>query len=133
MRATPAMILAAALLAFPTGDSAGQSEALKRTVLQQGELAGMPGHEGVLYKAEFGPGATAPKHTHPGDEFLYIAEGTLIIEPDGQQAITLKAGDTIRMSMGTAHSARNPDPSAPTVVIAFLVTQSGKPLASGVE
>ena len=131
MRQTVTVI--AALLALAGGHAAAQSEALKRTVLQQSELTGMPGHQGVLYKAELGPGAAAPKHTHPGDEFLYIAEGTVIIQPDGQEPLTLKQGDTIRMPMGTAHTARNADDAAPAVVIAFLVSEAGKPLAAAVE
>lgn len=126
-------LVLATLLACAAGQASAQGEALKRTVLQQGDLSGLPGHQGILYKAEIGPGAAAPKHTHPGDEFLYIVEGTVIIEPDGQQAVTLKAGDTIRMPMGTAHTARNADSAAPAVVIAFLVSEAGKPLASAVE
>jgi|SRR5688572_7359370 quercetin dioxygenase-like cupin family protein len=133
MKARHLPLVLATLLAFAAGQAGAQSEALKRTVLQQGDLSGMPGHQGVLYKAELGPGAAAPKHTHPGDEFLFIAEGTVIIEPEGQEAVTLKAGDTIRMPMGTAHTARNPDSAAPAVVIAFLVSEAGKPLASAVE
>ncbi|HEX6102945.1 MAG TPA: cupin domain-containing protein [Alphaproteobacteria bacterium] len=127
------VVAIAALAALAAGNVGAQSEAVKRTVLQQSELAGMAGHQGVLYRAELGPGAAAPKHTHPGDEFLYIAEGTVIIQPDGKQPVTLKAGDSIHMPMGTAHTARNPDSSARTVVIAFLVSESGKPLASVVE
>jgi quercetin dioxygenase-like cupin family protein len=128
-----AMLAMVALFAMTAGPAPAQEESLKRTVLQQGDLTGIPDHQGVLYKAELGPGAAAPKHTHPGDEFLYIAEGTVIIEPEGQPAMTLKAGDTVRMPMGTAHTARNPDSAARAVVIAFLVSQAGQPLASAVE
>ena len=135
MQTRKALIASAAalVLMMGAGSSPAQNEAVKRTVLQQSELTGMPGREGVLYKAEFGPGAAVPKHTHPGDEFIYMAQGTVVIEPEGKEPMTLKAGDSARLPMGTVHMAHNPDPSAPAVAIVFLVTETGKPLAAMVE
>jgi quercetin dioxygenase-like cupin family protein len=115
------------------GAASAQDQGPKRTVLQQTDISGVPDRQGTLYKAEFGPGVSAPKHTHPGDEFVYMAEGTLVIEPEGKDPITLKAGDSTRLPMGTVHKARNPDSSAPAVAIVFLVSEAGKPLASAAE
>jgi quercetin dioxygenase-like cupin family protein len=120
------LLLALSLSASP---AAAQDEPLKRTILQQGELSGLGGHEGVLYRIEFAPGAQAPKHTHPGDEFLYVESGAIVIQPEGKEAITLKAGDSAHMRVGTAHTARNADAATPAVVIGFMVSAAGQPLA----
>lgn len=127
------LVAMAALLTLLGGRADAQSDGLKRTVLQQAEVTGMPGHQGVLYKVELAPGAAVPKHTHPGDEFVYVAEGSLLIEPEGQPAITLNTGDSARAPMGMAHSARNADPATPAVLIVFAVTETGKPLAAAAE
>lgn len=113
--------------------SQAQDQPVKRTVLQQAEISGIAGHESVLYRADVAPGGAAPKHTHPGDEMVYVAEGSIVIEPVGKEPIPLKAGESIRIPMGTVHSAHNPDSSAGTVLIVFLVTEAGKPLASAAE
>ena len=126
------LVAIAVLLTLLGGRADAQNEGLKRTVLQQAEVTGMPGHQGVLYKVELAPGAAVPKHTHPGDEFVYVAEGSLVIEPDGHPAMTLNAGDSARAPMGLAHSARA-DPAVPAVLIVFAVTEAGKPLAKAAE
>ena len=47
-----------------------------RTDLQRHDLS-IPGRETVQVRVDFDPGATAPKHTHPGEEIVYVLEGTL--------------------------------------------------------
>ena len=120
-------------LSLSAAPAPAQDEPLKRTILQQGALSGMGGHEGVLYRVEFAPGAEAPKHTHPGDEFLYVESGSIVIQPDGKEAVTLKAGDSVHMKVGTAHTAHNSDAAAPAVVIGFMVSAAGQPLATLAE
>jgi quercetin dioxygenase-like cupin family protein len=133
MQTSRIVFTTAALLAFAFGQATAQNDGLKRTVLQQADLTGIEGHQGALYKVEIAPGAEVPKHTHPGDEFVYVAEGSLLIEPEGQPAVTLKAGDSARAPMGLAHSARNLDLARPAVLIVFVVSEAGKPVADAVE
>ena len=121
------MIVLAALLALGASHAPAQNEPLKRTVLQQADLSNLPGHQGVLYKAEIGPGASIPKHTHPGDEFVYVVQGSLIVEPEGHEPVTLKEGESFRMPMGHVHQARNAG-SVPAVLIAFTASAKGAPL-----
>ena len=133
MHSSRIAVAMATLLALGLGPAAAQNEGLKRTVLQQAGLTGLEGRQGTLYKVEIAPGAAVPKHTHPGDEFVYVAEGSLVIEPEGQPATILNAGDSARAPMGLAHSARNADPAEPAVLIVFAVTETGKPLVSVAE
>ena len=53
------------------------------------------------------PGATFPRHSHPGEEFIYVLKGTWVYQLDGQPPVTLKAGEVLFIPYGAVHSARN--------------------------
>ena len=80
-------------------------------------------------RAEFEPGASIGKHTHPGEEFGYLLEGTLELEIAGKPNATLKAGDTFFVPPETVHAARNVG-KGPAKVLATYVVEKGKPLAT---
>ena len=101
--ATAAILLAGAIGA---GSAVAQQSGFKRTVLQQGDLS-MAGHESVTAVAEFQPGATVGRHTHPGEEVGYILEGTIVLEQDGKPPVTLGPGRTFFIPAGTIHNATN--------------------------
>ena len=73
------------------------------------------------------PGLVGKKHYHPGDEFLYVVEGTLTLEVDGKAPVTLKAGETLHIPARVAHQATNPSPSNPFKVVTFGVFEKGQP------
>jgi len=110
------------------GSLKAQQPGFKRVELQRHDLA-LPGREVVQARAEFEPGASIGKHTHPGEEFGYVLEGTLELEVTGKPNATLKAGDAFFVPPGTVHAARNPG-SGPTKVLATYVVEKGKPLAT---
>jgi quercetin dioxygenase-like cupin family protein len=126
------MAAAAILLAgvIGTGNAGAQQSGFKRTVLQQGDLS-MAGHESVTAVAEFQPGATVGRHTHPGEEVGYILEGTIVLEQDGKPAVTLGPGRTFFIPAGTIHNATNHG-TAPARVLANYIVEKGKPLATPV-
>jgi quercetin dioxygenase-like cupin family protein len=124
------MAIAAILLAGGIGaENAGaQQSGFTRTVLQQGDLS-MAGHESVTAIAQFQPGATVGRHTHPGEEVGYILEGTIVLEQDGKPAVTLGAGRTFFIPAGTIHNATNRG-TTPARVLANYIVEKGKPLAT---
>jgi len=126
------MAAAAILLAgvIGIGNAGAQQSGFKRTVLQQGDLS-MAGHESVTAVAEFQPGATVGRHTHPGEEVGYILEGTIVLEQDGKPAVTLGPGRTFFIPAGTTHNATNHG-TAPARVLANYIVEKGKPLATPV-
>ena len=75
---------------------------------------------------DFAPGASFPRHTHPGEEIIYVLDGTLEYEVAGRTAI-LKAGDVLFVPKGTVHAARNVG-SKPAAELATYVLEKGKPL-----
>jgi len=117
------------LIAFVlTGILAAQQPTFKRTVLQQGDIS-VPGREVISAVAEFQPGATPGRHTHPGEEVGYVLEGTLLLERDGKAPVTLKAGGTFLIPAGTIHNATNTGTGTARILATYIV-EKGKPLAT---
>jgi quercetin dioxygenase-like cupin family protein len=103
-----------------------QQPGTKRTDLQRHDLS-IPGREAVQVRVDIGPGEVAPKHTHPGEEIIYVLEGTLEYEVEGKPPVTLKAGDVLFIPYGTIHSAKNVG-SVNAAELATYVVEKGKPL-----
>ena len=105
-----------------------QQPGFKRVEVQRHDL-GTPGREVVQVRAEFEPGASIGKHTHPGEEIGYILEGSLRFEMAGQAPVTLKAGDHFMVPMGKVHSATAVG-TANAKVLATYIVEKGKPIAT---
>ena len=72
---------------------------LWRTDLQQHDLS-VPGREVVQARVDIGPEAPLVKHTHPGEEIIYILEGSLESQIDGQPPKKSNAGDALTVPAG---------------------------------
>jgi quercetin dioxygenase-like cupin family protein len=103
-----------------------QQPGIKRTDLQQHDLS-VPGREVVQVRVDFGPGVAFGRHAHPGEEIVYVLEGSLEYEIDGKPAVTLKAGSVLFIPAGTIHAARNVG-SGNGAELATYIVEKGKPL-----
>ena len=103
-----------------------QQPGTKRTDLQRHDLS-VPGREVVQVRVDFAQGAAAPRHTHPGEEIIYVLEGSLEYQIEGKPPVTLKAGDVLFIPAGTIHSAKNVG-SGNAAELATYVVEKGKPL-----
>jgi len=103
-----------------------QQPGTKRTYLQRHDLS-IPGREAIQVRVDIGPGEVAPRHRHPGEEIIYVLEGTLEYEVDGKPPVTLEAGDGLFIPYGTVRSATNPE-SVNAAELATYVVEKGKPL-----
>jgi quercetin dioxygenase-like cupin family protein len=108
-----------------------QQPGIKRTDLQRHDLS-VPGREVVQVRVDFAPGAVAPKHSHPGEEIIYVLEGTLEYEVEGQPPVTLHAGEVLFIPAGTIHAAKNVS-SGNAAELATYVVEKGKPLVVPVK
>jgi quercetin dioxygenase-like cupin family protein len=108
-----------------------QHAGTKRTDLQRHDLS-VPGREAIQARVDIGPGELAPKHKYPGEETIYVLEGTLVYEVEGRPPATLKAGDVLFIPYGTVHSARNPG-TVNAAELATYVVEKGKPLVELVK
>jgi quercetin dioxygenase-like cupin family protein len=107
-----------------------QQPGFKRTTIQQADLS-LAGREATTAIAEFQPGATVGRHTHPGEEIGYVLEGTIVLEQQGKPAVTLGVGKTFFIPAGTVHNATN-NGTTQARVLATYVVEKGKPLATPV-
>jgi quercetin dioxygenase-like cupin family protein len=127
MRTATVMILTLAVAGVVVGVRAQQA-GFTRTVIQQGELS-VGGREAVTAIAEFQPGATVGRHTHPGEEIGYVLEGTIVLEQEGKPNKTLNAGQTFLIPSGGIHNATNSG-SGRARVLATYIVEKGKPIAT---
>ena len=110
---------------------ATQRPGVRRTDLQRHDL-GVPGREVVQARVDFDRGAVSPRHTHPGEEIVYVLEGTLEYEVEGKPPVTLGAGDVLFIPARTIHAARNVG-SGNGAELATYVVEKGKPLVVTVK
>ena len=98
----------------------------KRTDLQRHDLS-IPGREVIQARVELAPGVTSPRHWHPGEEIIYVLEGSLEYQVEGKPPVTLKAGDVFFIPARAIHSAKNVG-SGNGAELATYVVEKGKPL-----
>src|SRR5918999_2096449 len=79
-----------------------QQPGITRTDLQRHDL-GVPGREVVQVRVELDPGVAFGKHWHPGEEIIYVLEGSLKYEVEGKPPVTLRAGDVLFIPARTIH------------------------------
>jgi quercetin dioxygenase-like cupin family protein len=108
--------------------AADQPSGFSRKVLQEQDLS-VPGRHGAIALIEFAVGASAPRHTHPGEEMAYVIEGTVQLEIDGKAPQVFKAGDSFIIAPGVIHTARNVGTTPAKVVSSYFV-EKGQPLAA---
>ena len=108
-----------------------QQPGIKRTDLQRHDLS-VPGREVVQVRVELAPGVAFPKHTHLGEEIIYVLEGTWEYTVEGKPPVTLKAGEVLFIPAGTIHSAKNVG-SGNGAELATYVVEKGKPLLTLVK
>jgi quercetin dioxygenase-like cupin family protein len=113
--------------------STAEDQPITRTDLLRSDLRGIEGKQTVIYIADVKPGGVGGKHTHYGDEFVYILEGELIVEPVGKPPITLKVGNVGHLTPDVVHVARNGSGRESAKVLVILVVDKGKPLAEAVK
>ena len=102
-------------------------EPFVRAPLQKTEYPA--GHETHIMLVTSAPGALLPRHTHPGVEISYVVEGELTVTMEGKEAVVVKAGSSFQVPPGVPHSAKN-TAAIPTKVLATVVIEKGKPVAS---
>jgi quercetin dioxygenase-like cupin family protein len=119
--ATTILINAGALPPHATVAQTG----ITRTELQRHDM-GAAGYEAIQVRVDFAPGAAFGKHTHPGEEIIFVLEGSLEYQVEGKPPVTLKAGEVLFVPAGTVHAASNVG-SSNAAELATYVVEKGKP------
>jgi quercetin dioxygenase-like cupin family protein len=124
--AVTAIIVASAVALHVQAQQAGAT----RTELQRRDLS-VPGREVIQVRVDLEPGYTFPSHTHPGEEIIYVIEGTWQYEIGGKP-VTAKAGDVLFVPAGAIHSAKNVGSGNAAELATYLV-EKGQPLLTLVK
>lgn len=129
------LIIGLAMLIGGSAVAAGfvniQQPGSKRTDLQRHDLSA-PGREVIQTRVDFAPGYVSPKHTHPGEEVIYVIEGTLEYGVEGRPTQTYKAGEVLMVPAETVHWAKNVGTDNGTELATYIV-EKGKPLFTVVK
>jgi quercetin dioxygenase-like cupin family protein len=123
-RAIFAALAVGAILASPTVWA--QQNGLTRTDLQRHDL-GIPGYETIQVRVDFAPGALAARHSHHGEEIIYVLTGALQYQIDGSAPVMVNAGQVFFVPAGAIHQAKNIG-STMASELATYVVQKGQPL-----
>jgi quercetin dioxygenase-like cupin family protein len=106
--------------------AAAPQPGVKRTDLQRHDL-GVPGREVVQVRVDLAPGVAFGRHSHPGEEIVYVIEGALEYEVEGKPPVTLRAGEVLFIPAGLIHAARNTGRINGAELATYIV-EKGKPL-----
>ena len=108
-----------------------QQPEIRRTELQRYDLS-THGREAIQVRIDFDPGTVFGKHSHPGEEIIYVLEGLLEYEVEGKPAVTLRAGEALFIPAETIHSAKNVGRGKGSELATYIV-EKGKPLVALVK
>jgi quercetin dioxygenase-like cupin family protein len=129
---TRRILAAAALIAtIALAPLAAQSEEIslgdiKRTSLMK-EALSIPGREVVQVRVDIPEGGLAVRHSHPGEELVYVIEGVLEYRLDGRPPVTVKQGEVLLIPYGTPHAVKNVGKGNAAELATYIV-EKGKPL-----
>lgn len=101
----------------------------KVTELLSKNLQDIPGKEGTMILVEYPPGSSDPVHRHNAHAFLYVLEGTILMQVKGGKQVTLKAGDTFYEGPEDIHLVgKNASQTEPAKFVVVLLKDKGAPV-----
>ena len=99
------------------------------TPLMSKDLADFPGKEGVMITVVYPPGSSDPIHRHNAHAFVYVLEGSVVMQVKGGKEITLKPGQTFYEGPNDIHTVgRNASITKPAKFIVVLLKDKGAPV-----
>jgi quercetin dioxygenase-like cupin family protein len=134
MKTTRTIAVAASILGITLGVHVALSQVsgIRRTDLVRQDLENVPDRELIQLRNDFDEGIAFGRHWHPGEELVYVAQGTFEYSIDGQPPRTVNAGESLLIPAGAIHSARNVG-SGNAGEVSTYVVEKGKPLTVMVQ
>jgi quercetin dioxygenase-like cupin family protein len=122
MKCITALLL---LLAAPAA-----AQQTKATPLMSQDLTGISGKEGIVLTVEYAPGAGGDVHRHNAHVFVYVLEGSIVMQVQGGKEVTLGPGQTFYENPGDVHTVgRNASTTQPAKFVVFMVKDKGAPVS----
>jgi quercetin dioxygenase-like cupin family protein len=93
------------------------------------DLTNLPGKEGLMITVEYPPGSSDPIHRHKAHAFVYVLEGSVVMQVRGGKQVTLTPGQTFYEGPDDVHVVgRNASGTKPAKFVVFLVKDKGAPV-----
>jgi quercetin dioxygenase-like cupin family protein len=106
-----------------------EPEDAKVTPLLSKDLTEFPGKEGVMITVEYPPGSTDPIHRHNAHGFIYVLEGSIVMQVRGGKEVTLTPGQTFYEGPDDVHVVgRNASQTKPAKFVVVFVKDKGAPV-----
>jgi len=100
------------------------------TALFQTDLPDIEGREAVILEVEYPPGVASASHRHNAHTFVYVLEGTVVMQVAGGEPQTLVAGQTFYESPDDVHTvSRNASDTEPAKILVFFIKKIGTPVS----
>jgi quercetin dioxygenase-like cupin family protein len=101
----------------------------KVTTLMWKDLTEFPGKEGMMITVEYPPGSSDPVHRHNAHAFLYVLEGSVVMQVKGGKEVTLTPGQSFYEGPNDVHVVgRNASQTKPAKFVVFLVKDKSAPV-----
>jgi quercetin dioxygenase-like cupin family protein len=124
-----ALALACLISLTVTAQEATVTPEAKVTQLLTKDLTNLPGKEGVMITVEYPPGSSDPIHRHNAHAFVYVLEGSVVMQVRGGKQVTLTQGQTFYEGIDDVHVVgRNASDAKPAKFVVFLVKDKGAPI-----
>lgn len=112
-------------LCFAKQGPAEQNNSLV-TPLFSHDLGGFPGKEGLMLTVDYPPGGSDPIHRHNANVFVYVLEGSIVMQVKGKDAVVLQKGQTFYESPKDIHLVgKNASNTKPAKFLVFFVKDKG--------
>src|SRR5262249_1305627 len=116
-----------ALMFLLSGTLAAQQA--KVTELMSKDLTEFPGKEGLMITVEYPPGSVDPIHRHNAHAFVYVLEGSIVMQVRGGKEVTLTPGQTFYEGPNDVHVVgRNASKTKPAKFVVFFVKDKSAPV-----
>jgi quercetin dioxygenase-like cupin family protein len=101
----------------------------KVTPLMSKDLTELPGKEVLMITVEYQPGSIDPIHRHNAHAFVYVIEGSIVMQVKGGKEVTLTPGQTFYEAPDDVHLVgRNASTTKPAKFLVFLIKDKGAPV-----
>lgn len=122
-------IAAALVVAGATAGAVHAAPSAIVTPLMTKPLDGYPGKEALMISVEYPPGAVDPVHRHHAAAFVYVVDGSIVMQVKGGERVTLKPGQTFYEGPNDLHTVgRNASLAKPAKFIVLLLKDKGAPV-----
>ncbi len=123
------MVCLLSIAAEPKEAPKDEPKEAKVTPLFSKDLTDLPGKEGLMITVEYPPGSTDPIHRHNAHGFIYVLEGSIVMQVRGGKEVTLTPGQTFYEGPDDVHVVgRNASQTKPAKFVVFFVKDKGAPL-----